>query len=79
MLEYNVPHGKRNRGLTVINAFRHLAKPDQLTDDNVLKAMVLGWCVEWVSMHTHPQINPLTNTQIFPTYMPQLHTHTHPH
>lgn len=46
MLHYTVPGGKRNRGLTVINAFRLLAKPDQLTDDNVFKAMMLGWCVE---------------------------------
>ncbi|XP_072017554.1 LOW QUALITY PROTEIN: farnesyl pyrophosphate synthase-like [Amphiura filiformis] len=51
MLDYNVPHGKRNRGLTVINAFRHLAQPDQLTDDNVLKAMVMGWCVEWLQAY----------------------------
>ena len=44
-------HGGKNRGLTVISAFRHnLTKPDQLTDENVLKAMVLGWCVEWVRM-----------------------------
>ncbi|XP_071795725.1 farnesyl pyrophosphate synthase-like isoform X1 [Asterias amurensis] len=46
MLAYNVPHGKRNRGLTTVASFRHLAKPSQMTDGNLHKAMVLGWCVE---------------------------------
>ena len=48
MLVYNVPGGKRNRGLTVVSAFRQLASSAQKTDDNIHIAMVLGWCVEWV-------------------------------
>ncbi|XP_071852622.1 farnesyl pyrophosphate synthase-like isoform X1 [Apostichopus japonicus] len=46
VLSYNVPHGKRNRGLSVISSFRYLASSSQLTDANLEKAMVLGWCVE---------------------------------
>ena len=48
MLVYTVPGGKRNRGLTVVNAFRQLANSVQNTEDNIHTAMVLGWCVEWV-------------------------------
>ncbi|XP_071495745.1 farnesyl pyrophosphate synthase-like [Diadema antillarum] len=51
MLMYTVPGGKMNRGLTVVNAFRQLATADQLTEDNVQKAMVLGWCIEWLQAY----------------------------
>ncbi|KAJ8048557.1 Farnesyl pyrophosphate synthase [Holothuria leucospilota] len=46
VLRYNVPHGKRNRGLSVVSSFRYLANSSQLTESNLNKAMVLGWCVE---------------------------------
>lgn len=51
MLIYNVPGGKRNRGLTVVNAFRQLASSSQNTDENIHIAMVLGWCVEWLQAY----------------------------
>jgi len=50
MGEYNVPYGKKNRGLTVVHSYRYLAG-DKCTDDGVRLAMILGWCVEWVSVH----------------------------
>jgi len=46
--EYNVPHGKRNRGLTVVQSFRFLADSSELTEDGLKRAGVVGWCIEWV-------------------------------
>lgn len=45
-LQYNVPTGKKNRGLSVVHAYKMLAKPDELTEDNLRLAHILGWCVE---------------------------------
>lgn len=41
--------GKRNRGLSVVASLRQLISPDNLTKENVRTAVILGWCVEWVS------------------------------
>ncbi|XP_015512781.1 farnesyl pyrophosphate synthase isoform X1 [Neodiprion lecontei] len=46
VLQYNVPSGKKNRGLAVVYAFKKLATHDQLTEENVRLARILGWCVE---------------------------------
>lgn len=46
VLEYNVLGGKYNRGLTVVAAFRELARPDQRDEKNLQRSMVVGWCVE---------------------------------
>ncbi|XP_077978203.1 farnesyl pyrophosphate synthase-like [Glandiceps talaboti] len=48
VIEYNVPGGKRNRGLTVISAYRSLVGEPDISTDDVKCAMVLGWCVEWL-------------------------------
>jgi farnesyl diphosphate synthase len=45
-LQYNVPRGKRNRGLATVLAFKTLAKPEIITPDNLQLAQYLGWCVE---------------------------------
>ncbi|KAL1916091.1 uncharacterized protein VTP21DRAFT_6095 [Calcarisporiella thermophila] len=45
-LFFNVPGGKMNRGLSVVDTLRIL-KPD-LSEEDVFKASVLGWCVEWL-------------------------------
>ncbi|KAI9208198.1 isoprenoid synthase domain-containing protein [Polychytrium aggregatum] len=45
MLKYTVVGGKMNRGLTVPSALRSL-KGRELTADELLKAEVLGWCIE---------------------------------
>ena len=42
--------GKRNRGLSVIGSLRHLVSPDKLTEEDAKTAIILGWCVEWVSL-----------------------------
>ncbi|KAM7440820.1 hypothetical protein ABFA07_010058 [Porites harrisoni] len=48
VLEYNVPGGKRNRGLSVVASLRQLISPDNLTKEDVRTAVILGWCVEWL-------------------------------
>ncbi|KAJ3011076.1 UNVERIFIED_CONTAM: Farnesyl pyrophosphate synthetase, partial [Siphonaria sp. JEL0065] len=45
MLNYTIPGGKMNRGLTVVSSLRSLKKRD-LTEEELLHAEVLGWCVE---------------------------------
>jgi len=47
MMEYNVPHGKLTRGITVIHALRSL-RGGSLTPTEFRRAAVLGWCVEWL-------------------------------
>ncbi|KAH8078417.1 farnesyl-diphosphate synthase [Cristinia sonorae] len=44
-LDYNTPGGKLNRGLSVVDSVEIL-KGRALTDDEYLKAAILGWCVE---------------------------------
>jgi len=44
MMQYNVPHGKRNRGLATALAYKYFT--DVLTQDNLELAYILGWCTE---------------------------------
>uniref|UniRef100_A0A8U7P0E6 Farnesyl pyrophosphate synthase n=1 Tax=Corvus moneduloides TaxID=1196302 RepID=A0A8U7P0E6_CORMO len=46
VLEYNVPGGKGNRGLTVVAAFRKLAGPAQQDPESLRCALAVGWCIE---------------------------------
>uniref|UniRef100_A0A674MK13 Farnesyl pyrophosphate synthase n=1 Tax=Takifugu rubripes TaxID=31033 RepID=A0A674MK13_TAKRU len=46
VLMYNVPGGKRNRGLSVIDSLRELLPPTELTQDMVQRALLVGWCIE---------------------------------
>ncbi|XP_058208910.1 farnesyl pyrophosphate synthase isoform X3 [Rhododendron vialii] len=50
MLDYNVPGGKLNRGLSVIDSYK-LLKGEELTDEEVFLACALGWCVEWLQAY----------------------------
>ena len=46
-MDYNVPGGKLNRGLSVVDTVQILKGRD-LTEDEYFKSAVLGWCVELV-------------------------------
>lgn len=46
VLQYNVPGGKKNRGLAVVYSYKKLVQPDQLTEENLRLARILGWCSE---------------------------------
>eukprot|EP00300_Choanocystis_sp_HF-7_P028618 c34396_g1_i1.p1 GENE.c34396_g1_i1~~c34396_g1_i1.p1 ORF type:complete len:380 (+),score=107.14 c34396_g1_i1:92-1231(+) len=45
-LHYTVPGGKLTRGLTVIKGCETLM--GKLSEDQLRKASILGWCVEWL-------------------------------
>ncbi|KAL6520438.1 glycerol channel [Orobanche hederae] len=51
MLDYNVPGGKLNRGLSVIDSYKLLKEGKGLTEDEVFLASALGWCVEWLQAY----------------------------
>lgn len=46
-LQYNVPKGKKNRGLATVVAYKMLSKDH--SEENIRLAQILGWCVEIVS------------------------------
>ncbi|XP_049876740.1 uncharacterized protein LOC126374264 [Pectinophora gossypiella] len=46
LLQYNVPNGKKNRGLATVLAYKMLEKPENMTPENVHLANIMGWCVE---------------------------------
>ncbi|XP_018578619.1 farnesyl pyrophosphate synthase-like [Anoplophora glabripennis] len=46
VLQYNVPTGKKIRGLSTVIAYKMLEKPENLTPENIRLANILGWCVE---------------------------------
>ena len=58
--EYNVPHGKRNRGLSVVSSYRYIVG-DGVTEEGLKLAGVVGWCVEWVSTNLGLVVRFLTN------------------
>ncbi|CAG8489523.1 8274_t:CDS:10 [Paraglomus occultum] len=47
MINHTVPGGKMNRGLSVVDSFLVLSG-GKATEDELVKARVLGWCVEWL-------------------------------
>uniref|UniRef100_A0A5B7AHY6 Putative farnesyl diphosphate synthase n=1 Tax=Davidia involucrata TaxID=16924 RepID=A0A5B7AHY6_DAVIN len=51
MLDYNVPGGKLNRGLSVIDSYKLLKEEKELTDEEVFLASALGWCIEWLQAY----------------------------
>jgi hypothetical protein len=48
-MQYNVPTGKKNRGLVLVQAYKTLSK-EEITEENLRLAQVLGWCVEMVNI-----------------------------
>lgn len=46
MTEYNVPGGKLNRGLMVLESFLEF-KHNNFNSEDLIKASCLGWCIEW--------------------------------
>jgi farnesyl diphosphate synthase len=47
LIEYNVPGGKLNRGLTVVHIIQTI-RGDKLTDTEAKQAAILGWALEWL-------------------------------
>nr|ACN63187.1 farnesyl diphosphate synthase [Euphorbia pekinensis] len=51
MLDYNVPGGKLNRGLSVIDSYKLLKQGEELTEEEIFLASALGWCIEWLQAY----------------------------
>ncbi|KAI3991510.1 hypothetical protein MKX01_006812 [Papaver californicum] len=51
MLDYNVPGGKLNRGLSVIDSYKLLKEGQDLSEDEIFLVSVLGWCIEWLQAY----------------------------
>lgn len=51
MLDYNVPGGKLNRGLSVIDSYKLLVEGREITSDEIFLASALGWCIEWLQAY----------------------------
>ena len=53
MIAYNVPHGKLNRGLAVVDGVRALkqAQGENVDADTMKRAMVVGWCIEFLQAY----------------------------
>nr|AEY77151.1 farnesyl diphosphate synthase [Eleutherococcus senticosus] len=51
MLDYNVPGGKLNRGLSVIDSYKLLKEGKELSDDETFLSSALGWCIEWLQAY----------------------------
>ncbi|CAN4117840.1 unnamed protein product [Withania somnifera] len=51
MLDYNVPGGKLNRGLSVIDSYILLKERRELTREEIFETSSLGWCVEWLQAY----------------------------
>lgn len=51
-LNYNVPGGKLNRGMSVVDTYQIL-KNDTLSDEEYERAAILGWCIELVCIYKY--------------------------
>ncbi|KAF5728827.1 farnesyl diphosphate synthase [Tripterygium wilfordii] len=51
MLDYNVPKGKLNRGLSVLDSYKLLKEGEELTEEEMFLASSLGWCIEWLQAY----------------------------
>jgi farnesyl diphosphate synthase len=55
MLDYNVPGGKLNRGLSVVDSYKLLLKDDddgkEISEEQAFLACSLGWCIEWLQAY----------------------------
>nr|7BUW_A Chain A, FPS3 [Eucommia ulmoides]7BUW_B Chain B, FPS3 [Eucommia ulmoides] len=55
IMDYNVPGGKLNRGLSVVDSYKLLREltggKSELSDDEIFLASVLGWSVEWIQAY----------------------------
>jgi farnesyl diphosphate synthase len=53
MMDYNVPLGKLNRGMAVLDVVESLAGSKggaALTAEHVFRAAALGWCIEFLQV-----------------------------
>jgi hypothetical protein len=71
-MDYTVPGGKLNRGLSVVASVAIL-KGRELTESEYFKAAVLGWSVEWVGLFHHRSLHcPVSWSTLAPSVLPRI-------
>ncbi|KAG6619745.1 hypothetical protein I3842_Q085200 [Carya illinoinensis] len=63
MLDYNVPRGNLNRGLSFIQSYKMLIEGNELIEDEIFRANTLGWCIEWADFLVHDDIMDNSHTR----------------
>lgn len=51
VLQYNVPGGKKNRGLALIASYRLFMAESELGPEKLRLAQIMGWCIEMVNTY----------------------------
>lgn len=49
-IQYNIPDGKKIRGLIAVSAYKQLIGENNLSAKNKKNVHLLGWCIEMVSL-----------------------------
>lgn len=49
MIDYNVPHGKKLRGLCVYESVLLLLEAEKQNEELMDQAKAIGWCIEFVN------------------------------
>ena len=44
--DYNVPFGKKNRGMAVVDTYLQLV--NNPSEEDLIPVQVVGWCIEWL-------------------------------
>lgn len=73
-MDYNVPGGKLNRGMSVVDSVAIL-KGRELTEGEYFKAAVLGWSVEWVRLFTVRCPCVVSKSALAPSLLPRFRRH----
>lgn len=55
-MQYNVPGGKKNRGMALVLSYKMLSSHTKITDENLRLSYILGWCIEIVSIFAIEEI-----------------------
>ncbi|CAG0917834.1 unnamed protein product [Notodromas monacha] len=48
VLQFNVPSGRKSRGLAAVASFRTLVPPEERSEERMRNALIVGWCVELI-------------------------------
>ncbi|KAL4714964.1 hypothetical protein ACJJTC_003115 [Scirpophaga incertulas] len=51
MLEYNLNGGKKSRGLSTVYSYEMIENPENITEEALHKARIMGWCVEMLQAY----------------------------
>ncbi|KAM7256462.1 hypothetical protein ACFE04_012203 [Oxalis oulophora] len=53
MMDYNIPGGNLDRGLSVIDSYKMLTGEQEVPDEQIFLLSALGWCIGWAQAYFH--------------------------